>query len=107
MFELNTENTMKPTRFLYIMMIGLSCTIIACNNNNKTESTSPGVNDTTSTNPTTDALDYHPDQRQHIPPADSSNTVGTDTMNSSESTPNTGTQKTYNDKKANKDSVKH
>jgi len=106
MFELNNKNTMKPAKFLIVLIIGISFSIIACNNNNKPEGTSPGVNDTTSTNPTTDAMDYHPDQRQHIPSADSSNTIGTDTINGSVSTPNTGTQKSYNDKKASKDSVK-
>lgn len=81
---------------------------MACGNSSNTEgSASPGVNDTTSTNPTTNASDYHPDQRQEIPNPDSSNTIGTDTINSSEATPNTGTNKTYNDKKANKDSSKH
>ena len=109
MFELNTENTMKPAKLLVALIVCISCTMAACNNDNKdkTEGTSPGVNDTTSTNPTTDAMDYHPDQRQQIPPADSSNTIGTDTINGSVSTPNTGTQKSYNDKKASKDSVKH
>ena len=73
--------------------------MIACNNNdnNSADGSSPGTNDTTSTNPTTNAEDYHPDQRQHIPTSDSSNTIGTDTINSSEATPNTGTQKSYND----------
>ncbi len=81
--------------------------MIACNNNtNKNEGTSPGVSDTTSNNPTTDASDYHPDERQHIPTSDSSNTIGTDTINSSVATPNTGTTKSYNDKKGNKDSSK-
>lgn len=76
--------------------------MIACNNINDdaTEGTSPGVNDTTMTNPTDNSLDYHPDQRQHIPATDSSNTVGTDTVSSgSVATPNTGQQKSYNDKK--------
>jgi len=87
----------------FILTLGL---MIACNNNSKsTNNASPGVNDTTSTNPTTDASDYHPDERQHIPATDSSNTIGTDTINSSESTPNTGTAKTYNNKKGSKDST--
>ena len=51
--------------------------------------------------------DYHPDQRQEIPVTDSSNTIGTDTLNSSVATPNTGTNKSYNDAKGNKDSSKH
>jgi len=80
--------------------------MIACNNTNSTENASPAVTDTTSNNPTTDATDYHPDERQHIPTSDSSNTIGTDTINGSVATPNTGTQKTYNDKKGNKDSSK-
>ena len=74
----------------------------ACNNMNEdsNDSSSPGVNDTTSTNPTDNALDHHPDQRQKIPVTDSSNTIGTDTVSSgSVATPNTGTQKSYNDKK--------
>src|SRR5215471_12672242 len=80
--------------------------MIACSNHkNVNTGTSPGVNDSTSTNPTTNATDYHPDQRQHIPATDSSNTIGTDTINSSESTPNTGTAKTYNNKKGSKDST--
>ena len=79
----------------------------ACNNSNDNASnnnSSPGVNDTTATDPTTDAMDYHNDQRQRIPVTDSSNTVGTDTINGSVSTPNTGTQKSYNDAKGNEDS---
>ena len=79
--------------------------IFSCNNN-KTQSESPAM-DTTSTNPTTNSLDYHPDQRQEIPVTDSSNTVGTDTLNSSQATPNTGTNKAYNSEKGNKDSSKH
>jgi hypothetical protein len=47
-----------------------------------------------------------PDQRQIIPTPDSSNTVGTDTINSSEATPNTGTQKSYSTKKESKDTSK-
>jgi hypothetical protein len=88
----------------FILTLGL---MIACNNNSKStnNATSPGVNDTTSTNPTTNATDYHPDESQHIPATDSSNTIGTDTINSSESTPNTGTAKTYNNKKGSKDST--
>lgn len=75
--------------------------LMACNNNNNTsnEGTSPGVNDTTSSNPTTDAMDYHADQSQHIPLPDSSNTIGTDTISSSVATPNTGMNKLHNDKK--------
>lgn len=80
--------------------------ILSCNNNNKkTEGQSPA--DTTGTNPTKNALDYSPDQRQTIPVTDSSNTIGTDTLNSSQSTPNTGTNKSYNSAKGNKDSSKH
>ena len=65
------------------------------------------VTDTTSADPTTNSLDYHPDQRQEIPSTDSSNTIGTDTINSSQATPNTGTEKSYNDAKENKDSTHH
>lgn len=75
--------------------------MISCNNGNSSQSQTPG-SDTTSTNPTTNASDYHPDQRQEIPVTDSSNTIGTDTLNSSAAPPNTGTNKSYNDAKANK-----
>ena len=82
--------------------------ITSCNNNteNKTGDQNP-VTDTTSADPTTNSLDYHPDQRQEIPSTDSSNTIGTDTINSSQATPNTGTEKSYNDAKENKDSTHH
>ena len=82
---------------------------LSCNNNNdnKNAGNQNPTTDTTSTNPTTNSLDYHPDQRQEIPSTDSSNTIGTDTLNSSQATPNTGTNKLYNDAKANKDSTKH
>lgn len=83
-----------------------SLLILGCNSKSKTGTQSTAV-DTTGTNPTTNASDYHPDQRQHIPVTDSSNTIGTDTLNASESTPNTGTDKSYNDAKNNKDSIKH
>ena len=60
----------------------LSCLVYAgCNNNNTTTDTS--ATDTTSTNPTENAEDYHPDQRQSIPATDSSNVVGTDTIGAS------------------------
>ena len=88
---------MKAKFFLPALSIFL---MAACNNsNNSSDGTSPGVNDTTSANPTSDALDYHPDQRQQIPSSDSSNTIGTDTISGSVATPNTGTNKSYNDKK--------
>jgi hypothetical protein len=93
---------MKATRilpFLFSSLLFFSC------NNNSSE-TQNSVVDTTSTDPTTNASDYHPDQRQHIPITDSSNTIGTDTINASEATPNTGTNKTFNDAKGNKDSSK-
>ena len=80
--------------------------IFSCNNNsNENAGNQNPVTDTTSTDPTTNSLDYHPDQRQEIPSADSSNTIGTDTINSSQATPNTGTEKSYNDAKGNKDST--
>ena len=69
--------------------------MIACNNNTK-QTSSSAVNDTTSNNPATDAMDYHPDQRQEIPISDSSNVIGTDTIGGSMATPNTGTNKSYN-----------
>ena len=75
--------------------------MMSCNNTSSDsgEGTTPGVDDTTATNPTDDAMDYHPDQRQQIPVTDSSNTIGTDTISGSVATPNTGTEKSYNDKK--------
>ena len=83
--------------------------IFSCNNSNdnKNAGNQNPATDTTSTNPTTNSLDYHPDQRQEIPTTDSSNTIGTDTINSSQATPNTGTEKSYNNAKGNKDSTKH
>ena len=96
---------MKEAKFVMPVVLSVIC-LSACNNNNTTtEGTSPGVNDTTSTNPTSNAEDYHPDQRQHIPATDSSNTIGTDTISGAEATPNTGTQKSYNTQKG-KDSSK-
>ncbi len=53
----------------------------ACNNSSSISATVNG-NDTSSANPTTNAQDYHPDQRQEIPTPDSSNTIGTDTIKS-------------------------
>ncbi len=79
--------------------------MFSCKSGSSTAGTSPAM-DSFSTNPTTNASDYHPDQRQEIPVTDSSNTIGTDTLNSSTATPNTGTNKSYNDAKANKDSTK-
>jgi len=96
-------------KLIKILPVLLSCSIVfSCNNssNNTQSENAPGT-DTTGTNPTTDASDYHPDQRQVIPVTDSSNTIGTDTLNASEATPNTGTNKSYNDAKENKDSSKH
>jgi len=96
---------MKAAKLVMPVILSVIC-LSACNNNNTTtEGTSPGVNDTTSNNPTTDAMDAHPDDRQHIPATDSSNTIGTDTINGAEATPNTGTEKSYNTKKG-KDSTK-
>jgi hypothetical protein len=80
--------------------------ILSCNNNsNDNAGNQNPVTDTTSADPTTNSLDYHPDQRQEIPSTDSSNTIGTDTINSSQATPNTGTEKSYNNAKGNKDST--
>jgi len=96
---------MKAVKFIMPVLFSMMC-LSACNNNENTnEGTSPGVNDTTSNNPTTDAMDAHPDERQHIPIPDSSNTIGTDTISGAEATPNTGTQKSYNTQKG-KDSSK-
>ncbi|HYK46443.1 MAG TPA: hypothetical protein VEV83_14795 [Parafilimonas sp.] len=83
----------------------LSC-LVYCGCNNNTSTSDSAATDTTSTNPTENAEDYHPDQRQHIPATDSSNVVGTDTINASEATPNTGTVKSANDQKAAKDTTK-
>lgn len=98
---------MKALKILFPSFLSLFF-MIACDNSNTNDGTStnttPGT-DTTSTNPTNDALDYHPDQRQQIPVTDSSNTIGTDTINGSTATPNTGTDKSYNDKKGNTDST--
>lgn len=72
----------------------------ACSNNSSsTESVSPGVDDSTITNPANDAMDYHNDQRQRIPTPDSSNVIGTDTISGAEAAPNTGTNKQYNNQK--------
>lgn len=95
---------MKNYKLILPLMLS-SFFIFSCNNGSSTAGTSPAM-DSTSTNPTTNASDYHPDQRQEIPVTDSSNTIGTDTLNSSAATPNTGTNKSYNDAKANKDSSK-
>ena len=104
MFDLK-EKLMKVVKCIMPILLSMMC-LYACNNNGAdTEGSSPGVNDTTSNNPTNVALDAHPDERQHIPATDSSNTIGTDTINGAEATPNTGTQKSYNTKKG-KDSSK-
>ena len=55
--------------------------MIACNSNSTEQTSSAAVNDTTSNNPASDAMDYHADQRQEIPISDSSNVIGTDTIN--------------------------
>jgi len=75
------KTSMKAIKILIPSLVSIGL-MIACNNNsnNAAESGSPVVNDTTSNNPTSDATDYHPDERQHIPTTDSSNTVGTDTI---------------------------
>lgn len=96
---------MKTCRHIRTLLFS-GLLIVSCNNNNNKTQTQNPTMDTTSTNPTTNSLDYHPDQRQVIPATDSSNTVGTDTINSSQATPNTGTNKSYNNKKGNKDSSK-
>lgn len=89
---------MKPKFFLPIVISILF--MAACSSNsNTTENVSPGVNDTTSTNPVSNAMDYHADQRQQIPRPDSSNTIGTDTISGTTATPNTGTDKLYNTQK--------
>lgn len=93
-------------KYTLLLSFVISAFFIFSCNNNKTENQSPATMDTTSTNPTTNSLDYHPDQRQEIPVTDSSNTIGTDTLNSSQAPPNTGTNKSYNDAKGNKDSSK-
>ena len=73
---------MKRIKILVPSLLSLSV-LIACNNkNSSTEKGSP-VNDTSLTNPASNAEDYHPDERQHIPTPDSSNVVGTDTIKDS------------------------
>ena len=97
---------MKAIKFIMPSLLSIFL-MIGCNSNKTSnDGTSPGVNDTTSSDPTTDAMDSHPDDRQHIPVTDSSNTIGTDTISGSEATPNTGTDKSYNTKKGTKDSTK-
>ena len=92
--------------FKIIFPFFLSCFLcFSCNNDTKTAGDDIAT-DTTSTNPTESAEDYHPDQRQKIPVTDSSNIIGTDSIGASESTPNTGTVKTLNDKKGTKDTIK-
>lgn len=72
---------MKSIKILIPSLLCISF-MIACNNGNNTKQTnSSAVNDTTSNNPASDAMDYHPDQRQEIPISDSSNVIGTDTVN--------------------------
>ncbi len=95
---------MKAFKFILISFFSVS--MMAACNNSTSKSSALDVNDSSSANPTSDAMDDHPDQRQHIPTPDSSNTIGTDTINGSEATPNTGTQKTYNTTKGSKDSSK-
>jgi len=74
---------MKPHRSIFPFLLG--CFLwFSCNN-----STTTGDNsavDTTSTNPTSNAEDYHPDQRQEIPATDSSNVIGTDTIATKDTT---------------------
>lgn len=95
---------MKAHTFIFSVL--LSCFfLLSCNGNNKEGGDNP-VLDSTSTNPTKNAEDYHPDQTQEIPRTDSSNIIGTDSVGGSESTPNTGTVKTYNTKKGTKDTIK-
>ena len=55
--------------------------MIACESNNTEQTSSAAIGDTTSNNPASDAMDYHADQRQEIPISDSSNVIGTDTIN--------------------------
>ncbi len=76
----------------------LSVLMMAACNNSKSTSTTVNGNDSSSANPTTNAQDYQPDQRQEIPTPDSSNTIGTDTIKGSGATPNTGTQKSKRSK---------
>ena len=91
---------MKNSKLILPLMFS-AFLMFSCNNGNSTAGTSPAM-DSSSTNPTSNASDYHPDQRQEIPVTDSSNTIGTDTLNSSSSAPNTGTNKSYLDAKGNK-----
>jgi len=101
-FFFKTIAVMKPHKSIFAFL--LACSLCFGCNNDKTGGNS--VVDTTSTNPTSNAEDYHPDQSQEIPATDSSNVIGTDTVNASESTPNTGTVKSANAKKGAKDTIK-
>jgi hypothetical protein len=77
MFDFYKRKSMKLIRFALPFLIS-SLFITACGNKTNTTSDT-GANDTTMSDPT-NALDYHPDQRQSIPLPDSSNTIGTDTI---------------------------
>ena len=65
-----------PKSLLSILFAGFM--LFSCNNN-KAGGENP-VSDTTGANTTSNAEDYHPDQRQEIPTTDSSNIVGTDSI---------------------------
>lgn len=86
---------------MLLPVFAVAMLVTACgNDNDKTGvGADTGLEDTTMSNPTTNALDYHPDQRQQIPRPDSSNISGTDTISGTQATPNTGTQKSFNDQK--------
>jgi hypothetical protein len=106
MFEIQSvKRHMKAVKFLLASFFSVWM-ITACNNSTGKTGSALDATDTSSSNPSSDAMDYHPDQRQVIPTPDSSNTIGTDTINGSETTQNTSTQKSYNNKKAGKDTSK-
>lgn len=72
------KKDMKLIRFA-LPFLASGMLITACGNKTDT-TTGTSVTDTTLTDPTNNAMDYHPDQRQQIPLPDSSNTIGTDTI---------------------------
>ena len=72
---------MKTYKSILPAVLLSSFLFFSCNND-KTDSSSTEL-DSTSTNPTNDAADYHPDQTQEIPRTDSSNIIGTDSIGDS------------------------
>jgi hypothetical protein len=84
MFEPVSIKVMKTYRSIFAAILISSFFIYSCNNN-KAGGDNPTL-DSTSTNPTKNAEDYHPDQTQEIPRTDSSNIIGTDSVGASDTT---------------------